>query len=71
MALGDTEDAARRGAELVRDGKVTEEDFTAIVGPLEAFIDTRGRVGVLAVLRRHGGFWAGTLWTGSGSIRRP
>ena len=64
MNLSYTEWPGAPVVELVVKGRVTREDYEAIVEPLQAFIDCHGTVRVIEVIEDLDGFDAGVLLPG-------
>ena len=57
-----TEDPEHKIAELVVEGKVTQEDFNNITGQLDNFIEKHGRIKLLEEIRTLEGFEVSMMW---------
>ena len=64
MTIEYREDDATRTAEVLVRGKITMEDYTAAVEPMQAFIDRHGTVKFIEVIESFSGFDPAVLWPG-------
>lgn len=64
MTTAYKEDPHHKIAELIVDGKVTQEDFNRIAGQLENFIEKHGHIRLLEEIRKLDGFEASMVWDG-------
>lgn len=64
MTIQYREDDSTKVAEITVSGKITLEDYTSAVEPMQAFIDKHGTVKFLEVIESFSGFDPATLWPG-------
>ena len=64
MTVSYTEDDAARVAEIIVSGRVTAEDYSRAVTPMQAFIDRHGTVRLIEVIESFDGFDPSILWDG-------
>jgi hypothetical protein len=64
MTVTYVEDADAKTVELTVSGRITREDFDAIVAPMQAFIDTHGSIRMVEVVESMGGFDPSVIWEG-------
>ena len=64
MSLEYVEHPDSRTIELTVNGRVTREDFDAVIDKVQGFIDTHGTIRVLEVIESFEGFDVSVLWPG-------
>lgn len=64
MSIEYHENDITRVAEIIVRGKITIEDYTAAVDPMQAFIDRHGKVKLIEVIESFHGFDPSMLWPG-------
>lgn len=64
MTIEYREDDTTRVAEIIVRGKITMDDYTAAVEPMQAFIDRHGKVKFIEVIESFQGFDPSMLWPG-------
>jgi len=64
MSIEYHENDTTRVAEIILRGKITMEDYTAAVDPMQAFIDRHGTVKLIEVIQSFQGFDPSMLWPG-------
>lgn len=64
MSLTYTEDDTTKTATIVVSGKITKDDYDAIIGKMQAFIDTHGKVNLIEVVESFSGFDPSVIWPG-------
>jgi hypothetical protein len=64
MTVTYIEDADAKTVELTVSGRITREDFDAVIAPMQAFIDAHGSIRLVEVVESMGGFDPSVIWEG-------
>ena len=64
MSIEYIEDDKTKTAEILLKGRLTAEDYSQAVGPLQDFIDRHGSIKLIEVIESFEGFDLSTIWDG-------
>jgi len=64
MTLTYSEDDSTKTATITVSGKITRDDYDAVMAPIQAFIDKHGSINFIEVIESLSGFEPSIIWPG-------